>query len=108
MVERHNLNLLCKLGFHKWKKYGEKVVITWKEPEYVKRGRGRSRHWFPVMTTREHPTPIHHQKEVFTKKKCLRCGIRLKRKLVKNSDGTLSCIGWEPISKYEEDEYQAR
>jgi hypothetical protein len=32
----------------------------------------------------------------------------LKRKLVKNSDGTLSCIGWEPISKYEEDEYQAR
>jgi hypothetical protein len=92
---------------HKWRYYGEKVVVTWKEPEYVKGGYGESGDWLP-MRTRELPKPIHCQKEVFTKRKCLRCGIGVKRKLVRNSDGTLSSFGWEPISKYEEDEYQAR
>jgi hypothetical protein len=98
MVIGKKPNWLCRLGLHKWRYYGEKVVVTWKEPAYVK---GASMH-------REPPKPIHRQKEVFTKKKCLRCGIRVKRKLVRDSDGTLSSIGWESISKYEEDEYKPK
>jgi len=84
MVKRRNPNWLCKLRLHKWKNYGESIVITWKEPGVIL------------------PTSFRTQsREVFTKRDCLRCGIRLKRILVKNPDGTLSCVGWEPLLESE-------
>jgi len=90
VVKRQNPNWLCKLRLHKWRNYGESIVITWKEPTFIK-------------TPYEKFT--QKSKEVFTKKKCLRCGIRLKRRLIENPDGTLSCVGWEPLSEseYEKD-----
>ena len=92
MVKRHNPNLLCKLGLHKWKHYGESVVIAWKEPAklWIVTGEGL----------------IQKSRTVLTKKKCSTCGMGLERKLVKNPDGTLSCIGWKPLprSAYEKDE----
>jgi hypothetical protein len=98
-VKRRNPNWLCKLGLHKWRNYGESVVVTWKEPA-SKAG--------PIPTTNSLRLRFRTQsREVFTKKKCLRCGISMKRRLVKNADGTLSCIGWDPISEseYEKDEH---
>jgi hypothetical protein len=78
--------LLCKLGFHKWRNYGDEIVISWKEPAYVKaRGAGGSKIWLES-----------HQEAVFEGRECKRCGVKLRRKLVENSDGTLSCVGWEP------------
>lgn len=93
MVKRQNPNWLCKLKLHKWRNYGESVVITWKEPGVI----------VPTSYTTQ-------SRDVFTKRKCLRCGIRMKRILIKNPDGTLSCIGWEPLSESEceKDEYQER
>jgi len=89
MIKRQNPNWLCKLRLHKWRKYGDSVVITWKEPGVI----------FPKSFTTQ-------SREVFTKRKCLRCGVRIKRRLVNNPDGTLSCIGWETLSEseYEKDE----
>jgi len=91
MVIGKKPNWLCNLGLHKWRDYGEKVVVTWKEPGrlgYMHAGR-------LGFTT--------HGREVLTHRECLRCGIKVKRKLVHNSDGTLSCIGWDPLldSEYE-------
>jgi hypothetical protein len=37
-----------------------------------------------------------HSKLVYEGRECKRCGMKLRRKLVTNSDGTLSSIGWEP------------
>lgn len=36
-----------------------------------------------------------HSKAVYEGRECKRCGLKLRRKLVRNSDGTLSAIGWE-------------
>jgi len=89
MVKKQNPNWLCKLGLHKWRNYGDSVVITWKEPGAI----------VPTSYTTQ-------SKEVLTKRKCLRCGVRMKRRLVHNLDGTLSCIGWDILSEgeYEKDE----
>jgi hypothetical protein len=38
-----------------------------------------------------------HNKVVYEGKRCKRCGIILLRKFVRNSEGRLSCIGWEQI-----------
>jgi hypothetical protein len=40
-----------------------------------------------------------HTKVVHEGKKCTRCGIKLRRKFVANSDGTLSSVGWEPYTE---------
>ena len=89
MTKVQNPNWLCKLRLHKWRNYGESVVITWKEPGVI----------FPKSYTTQ-------SREVLTRRKCLRCGVRIKRRLVNNPDGTLSCVGWESLSdfEYEEDE----
>ena len=76
--------LLCRLGFHRWQNYGNKVEVFWEEPPlgvggYRYLGRSKER----------------HSKIVYEKCACKRCGIRLKRKLTINSDGTVSSIGWE-------------
>jgi hypothetical protein len=69
------LNLLCKLGLHKWENYGDTVQIFWKEPGVI---------W--GLET--------HSRVVNEKRRCLRCGVKFKRKLVPNPDGTMSCVGW--------------
>jgi len=53
------------------------VQIFWKEPGVI---------W--GLETRN--------RVVYEKRKCLRCGVKFKRRLVPNPDGTLSCIGWDP------------
>ena len=47
---------LCKLGLHKWKNYGNTVMIYWQEKGFV----------FGFET---------HSKLVYEKRKCLRCGV---------------------------------
>ena len=93
-MNREHRNWLCRLGLHDWRNYGESIVITWKEPTVAK------------MRAYEIPHTSTHSRKVFTKRECLRCGIGMKRKLVNNPDGTLSSIGWEPLSEseYEKDE----
>lgn len=73
--------ILCKLGFHKWQNYGNQVVVSWQEPT-LSQARWRALE--------------KHSKAVYPERKCERCGIRLRRKLVTNPDGTLSSVGWEP------------
>jgi hypothetical protein len=72
--------LLCRLGLHKWQNYGKEVEIFWEEPPVGVGLRGKEM----------------HREKVYEKCACKRCGVRLRRKLVTNSDGTLSCVGWEP------------
>jgi len=43
-------------------------------------------------------------KMVHEKRKCLRCGVKFKRRLVPNPDGTLSCIGWDPDTEPEKED----
>ena len=73
--------LLCRLGFHKWQNYGDEVVVSWKEPAYHM---GRAT-WLES-----------HDEAVYEGRECKRCGMKLRRKFVENSDGTFSCVGWEP------------
>jgi len=73
--------LLCKLGFHRWRNYGERVLIVWKEPGFLP------------------GTKQERRKHVFSERECLRCGIKEKRKFSENIDGTLAAIGWEIIEE---------
>jgi len=86
---------LCRLGFHKWQDYGNQVAISWGEPETV--FHGETVGGWGVPPTRE--ARGLHTKLVFEGKQCKRCGVRLMRKFVKNSDGTISCVGWEPSTQ---------
>jgi len=72
--------LLCRLGFHRWQNYGNQVKVSWKEPS-----RERTRALF-----------VTRSEVVYERRKCKRCSTKLRRKLVTNSDGTLSSVGWEP------------
>lgn len=93
MVKRRASNWLCKLGLHKWRNYGESVMVTWREPT--------SKRVRPSTTTDPNSRFRTQSREVLTKRKCLRCGIGMKRRLVKNADGTLSCVGWDQLSESE-------
>lgn len=84
--------LLCRLGFHKWRNYGEEVEVFYSEerpsqpilgPPRTRRTRGEA---------------------VYERRKCKRCGIKLRRTLVTNPDGTLSCVGWEPDTEETDEE----
>ena len=46
-----------------------------------------------------------HSKVVYEGRECTRCGMKLRRKFVRNSDGTLSCVGWEPDNEEGDKEY---
>ena len=72
--------MLCRLGFHKWKNYGEVVLIEWKEPGFVP------------------GTKEKIQKLVHAQRKCTRCGIMEKTIFADNIDGTKSAVGRERIS----------
>ena len=62
---------------HKWQNYGNEIQIFWQEPGLIY-----------GLTTKS--------KVVNEKRRCTRCGIKLKRKLSTNPDGTLASIGWLP------------
>jgi len=68
--------LLCRLRLHKWRNYGNGVEVFWRE--YI-----------------GHRAWQTHAETVYEGRECKRCGIRLRRRLVTNDDGTLSCVGWE-------------
>jgi len=78
--KRRSIPLVCRLGMHKWKDYGEIAKITWKEPGFV-----------PSTTEKI-------EKYVYSERQCLRCGIRLKRIFAPNRDGTQAAIGWEKVT----------
>lgn len=69
--------LLCKLGMHKWRDYGKEVQIFWQEPGII----------YGLNTK---------SKMVFERRRCLRCGKQLRRRLIENPDGTLASVGWLP------------
>ena len=71
-MKETNPNRMCRLKLHKWKDYGDLVLITWSEPGFISLG-----------------SMISKSKSVYTKRKCLRCGIRKKRILAKNPDAQL-------------------
>ncbi|MGA2308719.1 MAG: hypothetical protein ABSG57_04105 [Candidatus Bathyarchaeia archaeon] len=73
-------SLLCRLGLHKWKNYGEVVKISWKEPGFV-----------PSTTEKI-------EKFVHSERMCLRCGIKERRRFAENRDGSQAAIGWERIN----------
>jgi len=77
-------SLLCRFGLHRWQDYGSKVEVFWEEPPL---GVGGYRY---LSHSKE-----RHSKTLYEKCVCKRCGIRLRRRLVTNSDGTVSSIGWE-------------
>ncbi len=74
---------LCRMGLHKWRNYGDRVKIQWREPGFI-----------PGIKTTRHT-------EVFTERECLRCGVRERRKFFDNIDGTKAAAGWERIEKAE-------
>jgi hypothetical protein len=86
---------LCRLGFHKWRNYGNEVEVFWQQPaltkETVRWGRQHMQEDIDVKSVLETRGKI-----VYEGRECKRCGIKLRRRLVTNSDGTLSCVGWEP------------
>lgn len=73
--------LLCRLGLHKWKNHGEKVLIVWKEPGFIP------------------GTKVEKRKHVLSERECLRCGIKEKRKFSENLDGTQAAAGWERVAQ---------
>jgi hypothetical protein len=75
---------LCKMGVHRWKHYGERKLIVWKEPGMLP------------------GTKAERHRHVFTKRECLRCGVRQEREFVENLDGTLSAVGWDVIDGKDE------
>jgi hypothetical protein len=87
--------LLCRLGFHKWQNYGEQVEVFWKQPALTKGGvRWGKQHMQRDVDVKG--VLETHGEIVYEGHECKRCGLKLKRIFVTDSDGTLSCIGWEP------------
>jgi hypothetical protein len=72
-------SFLCRVGLHKWRGYGDQVLIVWKEPGFVP------------------GTLKKMQRYVYAERECTRCGTREKRKLIQNADATWSAIGWQRI-----------
>jgi hypothetical protein len=85
--------LLCRLGFHKWRNYGNEVEVFWQEPTALKGGVKDS---FGTSVGSPKGNIEAHSKVVYEGRECARCGMKLRRKFVTNSDGILSCVGWEP------------
>jgi hypothetical protein len=97
--------LMCRFGFHKWQNYGNQVIVSWREPHSLPYVENRSYSKY----TPSSPTPPEGELEVeldsafatrseavYEGRECKRCGMKLRRKFITNSDGTLSCVGWEP------------
>jgi len=67
--------LLCRLGFHKWKNYGERVMVVWREPGFLP------------------GTKVNKKKYVFSKRSCLRCGVTEEKQFSETIDGQLEITG---------------
>jgi len=67
--------LLCKLGFHKWKNYGEQVMVVWREPGFLP------------------GTKVNKKKHVFSKRSCLRCRVTEEKQFSETIDGQLEITG---------------
>jgi hypothetical protein len=99
---QHSLGkpFLCRVDFHKWQDYGKEFEVFWQEPAPLNLGiRGTKKAGAPAGLPGDTPTGTNfetHSKIVHEGRECARCGIRLKRIFTTNSDGTLSCVGWEP------------
>jgi hypothetical protein len=48
-----------------------------------------------MLPARKEAKDVHNE-VVYEGQQCKRCGIKIMRRFVKNSDGTLPCIGWKP------------
>jgi hypothetical protein len=89
---------LCRLGLHKWRY--EDVVITSGaviEPTVV-----RGREWIGGggSTPPMHVNTIQRTKTVFTKRECLRCGIKQEKRISEDDSGNKTLIGgWEKTKK---------
>jgi hypothetical protein len=83
---------LCRLGFHKWRNYGNQIEIFWQEPTPLKAG---AKYGIDTSVGLRKSALGVHSEIVCEGRECKRCGIKLRRKLVTNSDGALSCVGWE-------------
>jgi hypothetical protein len=69
---------------HKWKYYGERVYVVWREPGFLP------------------GTKVTKGKHVLSERECLRCGIKERRKFFENLDGTCAVVGWEKINENNE------
>ncbi|MGB9135385.1 MAG: hypothetical protein WCC63_07395 [Candidatus Bathyarchaeia archaeon] len=72
--------LLCRLGVHKWRNYGARVLVVWKEPGLLP------------------GTKAERRKHVLSERECLCCGVKMKRTFSENLDGTQAATGWELVS----------
>lgn len=77
--------MLCRLGLHKWEDYGDEVQVFWNEPQLLA----------GTPSVRNDSDVDVKSKVVHSKRQCLRCGMKLKRKFLINPDGTVSVAGWE-------------
>ena len=74
-------------------------MVSWKEP--VATGGGGIATPHAKQPLGPDVLPAHseareaHSEVVYEGKQCKRCGMKLMRRFVKNSDGTLSSVGWE-------------
>lgn len=75
--------LLCRFGFHKWKNYGERVLVFWKEPGFLP------------------GTKVNKKKYVLSKRKCLWCGVKEEKKFTETFDGQLEITGCDRIEESE-------
>jgi hypothetical protein len=66
---------------HKWRNYGESVLIVWKEPGLI-----------PGIKSEK-------RKHVYSERECLQCGLKMKRKFSENLDGTQAAVGWEIVEE---------
>jgi hypothetical protein len=67
------------MGLHKWRNFGDRVMISWTESGLIP------------------GTKKDIRKHVFTERECLRCGIKERRLFDENIDGTKAAAGWERI-----------
>ncbi len=87
--------LLCRLGFHKWRNYGDQIEVFWQEPTPLEANVKNPN----IGTSARENLLDTHSRIVYEGKECKRCGMKLRRKLVTNPDGTLSAVGWEPCNE---------
>jgi hypothetical protein len=68
---------MCRLKLHKWRNYGQRVIVAWEEPGLLP------------------GTRVKKSKQVLSQRECLRCGLKEKRKFNENLDGTQAVAGWK-------------
>ncbi|MCK4498272.1 hypothetical protein KAH85_03080 [Candidatus Bathyarchaeota archaeon] len=74
---------LCKLGLHKWREHGKRVLVVWKEPGLLP------------------GTKVQKRKHVSSERECLRCRIKERRKFSENIEGFYTISGIERVKDEE-------